>query len=122
MLPYIERRQRLRAVRIQCGNRAQQATRVRMSRSVKNLLTAALFQQPSVPHDRHAICNFSNNGEVVRDEEHCQPELLLQIAQQIGWRRLVSLAGAALLAAGLAREWSGRRNSAAEEDEAASEG
>jgi hypothetical protein len=46
----------------------------------------------------------------------------VQIAQQIGWRRLVSLAGAALLAAGLAREWSGRRNSAAGEDEAASEG
>jgi hypothetical protein len=46
----------------------------------------------------------------------------VQIAQQIGWRRLVSLAGAALLAAGLAREWAGRRNSAAEEDEAASEG
>ena len=46
----------------------------------------------------------------------------VQIAQQIGWRRLVSLAGAALLAAGLAREWSGRGNSAAEEDEAASEG
>jgi hypothetical protein len=33
----------------------------------------------------------------------------VQIAQQIGWRRLVS-------------EWSGRRNSAAGEDEAASEG
>jgi hypothetical protein len=46
----------------------------------------------------------------------------VQIAQQIGWRRLVSLAGAALLAAGLAREWSGRRKPAAEEDEAASEG
>jgi hypothetical protein len=46
----------------------------------------------------------------------------VQIAQQIGWRRLISLAGAALLAAGLAREWSGRSNSAAEEDEAASEG
>jgi len=46
----------------------------------------------------------------------------VQIAQQIGWRRLISLAGAALLAAGLAREWSGRGNSAAEEDEAASEG
>jgi hypothetical protein len=46
----------------------------------------------------------------------------VQIAQQIGWRRLISLAGAALLAAGLAREWSARGNSAAEEDEAASEG
>ena len=46
----------------------------------------------------------------------------VQIAQQIGWRRLVSLAGAALLAAGLAREWSGRESSAADEDQAASEG
>ena len=46
----------------------------------------------------------------------------VQIAQQIGWRRLISLAGVALLAAGLAREWSGRDTSAADEDHAASEG
>jgi hypothetical protein len=46
----------------------------------------------------------------------------VQIAQQIGWRRLISLAGVALLAAGLAREWSGRDTSAADEDQAASEG
>jgi hypothetical protein len=46
----------------------------------------------------------------------------VQIAQQIGWRRLVSLAGVALLAAGLAREWSDRDTSAADEDQAASEG
>ena len=46
----------------------------------------------------------------------------VQIAQQIGWRRLVSLAGVALLAAGLAREWSVRDTSAADEDQAASEG
>jgi len=41
----------------------------------------------------------------------------VQIAQQIGWRRLVSLVGAALLAAGVAREWSARGTSAADEDE-----
>ena len=46
----------------------------------------------------------------------------VQIAQQIGWRRLISLAGVALLAAGLAREWSDRDTSAADEDQAASEG
>jgi hypothetical protein len=32
----------------------------------------------------------------------------VQIGQAIGWRRLISLAAVALLAAGLAREWSGR--------------
>ena len=31
-----------------------------------------------------------------------------QIGQTIGWRRLVSLAAVAVLAAGLAREWTGR--------------
>jgi hypothetical protein len=46
----------------------------------------------------------------------------VQVAQQIGWRRLVALAGAALLAAGLAREWSGRGTPAADEDQAASDG
>ena len=44
----------------------------------------------------------------------------VQIAQQIGWRRLVSLLGVALLAGGLAREWSAR--GAGKEDEPSSEG
>src|SRR5262245_28840914 len=60
-----------------------------------------------------------------RSSNWFDPRLLtvgVQIAQQIGWRRLVSLVGVALLAGGLAREWSVRGASAAEEDEAASEG
>src|SRR2546423_7847071 len=50
----------------------------------------------------------------------------VQIAQQIGWRRLVSLAGAGLLAAGVAREWSARgakdEDKDEDEDEPSSEG
>ena len=48
----------------------------------------------------------------------------VQIAQQIGWRRLVSLVGVALLAGGLAREWSARsaRDEDEGEDEPSSEG
>jgi MFS superfamily sulfate permease-like transporter len=46
----------------------------------------------------------------------------LQIGQAIGWRRLASLAALAVLAAGLTKEWSGRDDSSADDDEAESEG
>ena len=46
----------------------------------------------------------------------------VQVAQQIGWRRVISLVGAGLLAAAVAREWSNRGASAADEDEATPEG
>src|ERR1700733_12679113 len=78
-----QRRKWQRTVSFERRNRAQQAARVRMSRSVKNLLAAALLQQPSMPHHSHAIRHFSNHGEIVRDEQHGQPKLLLQIAQQL---------------------------------------
>src|ERR671937_3198960 len=54
-----------------------------------------------------------------RSSNWFDPRLLtvgVQIAQQIGWRRLVSLLGVALLAGGLAREWSAR-GAANENDE-----
>jgi hypothetical protein len=46
----------------------------------------------------------------------------VQIAQQIGWRRIISLVGAGLLAAGVAREWSARGAKNEDEDEPSSEG
>jgi hypothetical protein len=61
-----------------------------------------------------------------RSSNWLDPKLVgvgVQLAQTIGWRRLVSLAGVALLAAGLAREWSARGASSAadDDDEAPSE-
>jgi hypothetical protein len=62
-----------------------------------------------------------------RSSNWFDPRLLtvgVQIAQQIGWRRLVSLLGVALLAGGLAREWSARgaaNENDEDEDDAASE-
>src|SRR5712691_7599382 len=44
-----------------------------------------------------------------------------QIGQAIGWRKLASLAAVGLLAAGLAREWSGRDKPPAEDDAPRSE-
>jgi hypothetical protein len=41
----------------------------------------------------------------------------VQVGQAIGWRRLISLAAVALLAAGLAKEWSGRDRGDAAADE-----
>jgi predicted lysophospholipase L1 biosynthesis ABC-type transport system permease subunit len=45
----------------------------------------------------------------------------LQIGQTIGWRKLASLAAVGLLAAGLAREWSGHDKPPAEDDAPRSE-
>ncbi len=45
----------------------------------------------------------------------------LQIGQTIGWRKLASLAAVGLLAAGLAREWSGHDKPPAEDDAPSSE-
>jgi hypothetical protein len=42
-----------------------------------------------------------------------------QVGQAIGWRRVASLAAVALLAAGLAKEWLGHRQSSAEDDDTA---
>ena len=47
------------------------------------MLTAALFQQPPMPHHCNAVSYFGNNSKVMRDEQHCEIELLLQIAQQL---------------------------------------
>jgi hypothetical protein len=42
-----------------------------------------------------------------------------QVGQAIGWRKVASLAAVGLLAAGLAREWLGHRQSSAEDDDTA---
>jgi hypothetical protein len=39
-----------------------------------------------------------------------------QVGQAIGWRRLASLAAVAVLAAGVAKEWSGRQTAASDDD------
>ena len=60
-----------------------------------------------------------------RSSNWLDPKLMtvgVQIAQQIGWRRLVSLVGVALLAGGLAREWSARSGGDEDEEEPSSEG
>jgi len=54
------------------------------------------------------------------DTSWLDPKVLamgFQIGQAIGWRRLASLAAVALLTAGLAKEWLGRDNPPAEDDE-----
>jgi hypothetical protein len=62
-----------------------------------------------------------------RSSNWFDPKLMtvgVQIAQQIGWRRVISLVGAGLLAAGVAREWSARgaKDEDEDEDDAGSEG
>jgi hypothetical protein len=58
------------------------------------------------------------------DASLLDPKLLAvgyQIGEAIGWRRLASLVAAGLLAAGVAREWTGRRGGRAEAGESGTE-
>jgi hypothetical protein len=47
--------------------------------------------------------------------------VVFQIGQSIGWRRIATLAAVGVLAAGLAKEWSGREESPPEGDDPPSE-
>lgn len=83
------------------------------------LVVGLIARRRNMEHARIELAARSSNW--------LDPRLLtvgVQIGQQIGWRRLVSLLGVALLAGGLAKEWSarGRANENDEdEDDAASE-
>ena len=55
-----------------------------------------------------------------RDANWLDPRLMavgVQVGQAIGWRRLATLAAVALVAAGVAREWSGQGGARREDEE-----
>jgi hypothetical protein len=85
------------------------------------LVVALMTRRRNMEHARLELAARSSNW--------FDPKLMtvgVQIAQQIGWRRVISLVGAGLLAAGVAREWSARgaagEDEEEDEDDAASEG
>jgi hypothetical protein len=77
------------------------------------LLTCVLIRRRNMERARLALAARSSTNWL-------DPQLLavgMQMGRAIGWGRLVSLAAVALLAAGLAKEWSGPTAAAAEDDE-----
>ena len=77
------------------------------------LLTCVLIRRRNMERARLALAARTTTNWL-------DPQLLavgMQMGRASGWGRLVSLAAVALLAAGLAKEWSGGSVAAAEDDE-----
>ena len=70
------------------GTALQQALRVRVSRIREQLVRRRDLDDPAQVHHRHAVADVANDGHVVRDEQHRQPEPRPQVLEQVEHRRL----------------------------------
>jgi hypothetical protein len=71
------------------------------------LVTAVLMRRRNMEHARLELASRSTTSFL-------DPKLMavgVQVGQAIGWRRIAALAAVAVLAAGVAQEWSGRSKS-----------
>ena len=53
-----------------------------------NLLARATFDDPAEVHDRHPVAHVLDHPEIVGDEQQREPELPLQVVQQVQYLRL----------------------------------
>jgi hypothetical protein len=77
------------------------------------LLTAVLIRRRNMEHARLELASRSSTSFL-------DPKLMavgMQVGQAIGWRRIAALVAVAVLAAGVAQEWSGRKKSGDDKDE-----
>ena len=82
------RLQWLSAVGLQIGHGMEQALRVRMRGLLKNVVLGSEFDQIARIHHGDAVGDLRDDGEIVRDEEHGEPELRAQFAKQVENLRL----------------------------------
>ena len=68
-----------------CG---QQRAGVFMLRLVEHLGHRALFDDAAVAHHHHPLGKGAHQRQVVRDQQHCHAEFLLQVGQQLHDARL----------------------------------
>jgi len=76
-------RERKGAVGRESRNGAQQTLSVGMRGCAKNIGLRAELDQVAGVHDGDAIGDVRNDGEIVRDEEHRQSELVAEVVEQI---------------------------------------
>jgi hypothetical protein len=77
------------------------------------LVTAVLVRRRNMERARLELASRSSTSWL-------DPKLMavgVQVGQAIGWRRIAALAAVAVLAAGVAQEWSGRKKSGDDKDE-----
>ena len=77
-----------RGVWVGCRCRVQERLRVRMLRVGKQHLRLGLLHQSTSVHHRDAIAEITHDTQVVSDEQQCQLQVLLQLAQQVEYLRL----------------------------------
>jgi hypothetical protein len=65
------------------GYRGQERLGVRVTRSAVDLFDGPNLDDLSEVHDGHAVCDVSNDREIVRNEQIRQAELTLQVLQQV---------------------------------------
>jgi hypothetical protein len=77
------------------------------------LVTAVLVRRRNMERARLDLASRSSTSWL-------DPKLMavgVQVGQAIGWRRIAALVAVAVLAAGVAQEWSGRKKSGDDKDE-----
>src|SRR4051794_5750864 len=65
------------------GDGCQELPRVRMLRSIENLLRCAALDNLPALHHVHLVGDHPDDGEVMTDEEVAESETLLQFRQQV---------------------------------------
>ena len=82
----------LAALPLQSGvrdrDRPQQLLGIQGLGVVENLLPRPLLHHPAVVHHDNVVTEMSNRCQVVRDEEHGEMQLLLQVAEHVEDLRL----------------------------------
>ena len=64
-------------------DRCQECPGVRVSRVVEQSGARADFDHLPQIHHQYALADMADDGQVVRNKNQCEPELLLQVAQEV---------------------------------------
>ena len=70
------------ATSIACWEAGEQALRIRMPRVMKKITRWRGFDHLPGVHHRHIVCDFRDNPEVVGDQEHRHPKLILEFLDE----------------------------------------
>src|SRR5262245_60476720 len=74
--------------RIGNRHRREKGASIGMAGVSVNLVARPELDDLPLVHDRHAVAQVLDDAEVMRDEEHGEPELPLQVLEQVQYLRL----------------------------------
>ena len=68
---------------VNAGHRAEEFLRIRVLRFVKDFFCFSVFDDFAGIHDRNVVGDVAHHGEIVRDEDHGEVQLVAQLEEQI---------------------------------------